>query len=56
LKQQRPGIGKGQVNVSLDDQPANRAAAASQDTIKPEAAYMAISEALALARGQSSSK
>jgi hypothetical protein len=56
LKQQRPVIGKGEVNVSLDDQPANRAAAASQDTIKPEAAYMAISEALALARGQSSSK
>ena len=56
LKQQRPGIGKGEVNVSLDDQPTSRAAAASQDTINPEAAYMAISEALALARGQSSSK
>jgi hypothetical protein len=55
LKQQRPGIDTGEDHLSLDGQAANRAATASQDTIKPEAAYMAISEALALAREQSSS-
>lgn len=60
LKQQRPKIDTdtdtdiGVEHVLVDDQAPNRAAAASQDTIKPETAYMAISEALALAREQSS--
>jgi hypothetical protein len=55
FKQQRPGIDTREDHASFDGQTANRATIASEDTIKPETTYMAISEALALAHEQPSS-
>jgi hypothetical protein len=51
---QQPKVAADLDYVSPDEQTPTEAAPASQDMTKPEAAYIAISEALALAREQSS--